>query len=63
MGAKLKKPPVEENGESMSGFKPRTALARRLLQIRARYVASGGQLLNWDELEQELKHLRERNLP
>jgi len=60
MGAKLKKRLTEEAGEGLRGFEPRTGLGRRLLQIRARYIASGGKLLNGEELEQELKNLRER---
>ncbi|MCY3020328.1 MAG: hypothetical protein NTW87_15020 [Planctomycetota bacterium] len=53
------------NGGSagLAGYKPRTALGRRLLEIRARYIASGGRLLSADELDAELTSMRERSGP
>ncbi|OGP58318.1 MAG: hypothetical protein A2V67_03910 [Deltaproteobacteria bacterium RBG_13_61_14] len=59
--AKLKKLPREEAGEGLPGYKPRTEFGRKLLQIRTRYITSGGKLLNWEEIDRELKDLRERN--
>lgn len=63
MGVKLKKRRIEEEVEVHGEIKPRTGLGRRLWRIRERYIAEGGKLLNWEELEHELKNLRERNLP
>ena len=37
-----------------SDFVPQTALGKKLWQIRQRAIASGLQLLNEDEIEQEL---------
>ncbi len=39
-------------------FRPRTTLGKRLWDIRARIVASGEKLLDWDEVEQELAKRR-----
>jgi len=41
---------------------PRTALGRRLMEIRHRIVASGQPLLDWNGLEQELRNRRGREL-
>jgi len=39
-------------------YEARTELGRRLMEIRARIVASGQPLLSWDELECELDRRR-----
>jgi hypothetical protein len=39
-------------------YQPRTALGRRLMSIRAKIVASGEPLLNWQEIEQEVAERR-----
>ena len=55
--------PVTECG-SANGSKPETdeeaisPLGRRLREIRARIVASGVPLLNWEELEREIAERR-----
>jgi hypothetical protein len=41
----------------------RTELWRRLMEIRSRAVAAGTPLLDWDDLERELKSRRSRELP
>lgn len=38
--------------------KPRTALGQRLMNIRARIVASGETLLDWDAIEREIAERR-----
>lgn len=43
--------------------KPRTALGRRLMEIRRKIVASGEPLLDWNGLEEELKERCNRDLP
>ena len=63
MGVKLRKRRIEEEGQIPGEFNPRTDLGRKLWRMRERYIAGGGKLLNWDELEHELKNLRERDLP
>ncbi len=35
-------------------YQPRTALGRRLMSIRAKIIASGEPLLNWEEIEKEV---------
>ena len=40
--------------ETVSSFKPKTPLGRRLWSIRKRIVASGETLLGWDEIEKEV---------
>ena len=37
---------------------PRTALGRRLLELRAKIIASGERLLDWDEIEHEVQERR-----
>jgi hypothetical protein len=37
---------------------PRTQLGRRLRELRRRIVHSGAPLLNWDELDGELRNRR-----
>jgi hypothetical protein len=44
--------------QSPSYFVPRTKLGRRLLQIRRKILASGQPLLNWNEIECELRERR-----
>jgi len=39
-------------------FRPRTALGRRLWEIRQRVVKSGEPLLDWDDLEREVAERR-----
>lgn len=43
--------------------RPRTALWKRLMEIRSRAVAAGMPLLNWRGLDDELKSRRARDLP
>jgi hypothetical protein len=40
--------------ESATGFKPKTVLGKRLWALRQKYIAEGGKLLDWDELEKEV---------
>jgi hypothetical protein len=49
----------EDDGrnDAMS-YEARTELGRRLMEIRARIVASGQPLLSWDELESDLDRRR-----
>lgn len=44
------------------GYKPRTALWKRLMEIRGRAVAAGLPLLDWRGLDDELKSRRARYL-
>jgi len=39
-------------------FSPKTPLGKRLWEIRKKYVASGEPLLDWDEIEKEVKERR-----
>ncbi|MGD8453159.1 MAG: hypothetical protein PVJ57_15175 [Phycisphaerae bacterium] len=45
------------------GRKPRTALWKRLMEIRRRAVAAGMPLLDWRGLDDELESRRARELP
>lgn len=48
---------VEEPSLPLS-FKPRTSLGERLLELRAKIIASGEQLFDWNELEKEIAERR-----
>jgi hypothetical protein len=39
---------------AVSSFEPKTPLGRRLWSIRKRIVASGENLLGWEEIEKEI---------
>ena len=39
-------------------YRPRTALGRRLMELRAQIVASGEPLLGWDDIEREVAERR-----
>ena len=47
---------------AMNGFQPRTELGRKLLALRRAYVKKGGQLLDGEGLERELR-LRRGGMP
>lgn len=49
---------VEADWRRMVAYTPRTALGRRLWEIRSRIVASGEPLLDWDGIEGELAERR-----
>lgn len=40
--------------ESPGVFKPKTVFGKRLWALRQKYIAEGGKLLDWDELEAEV---------
>jgi hypothetical protein len=42
----------------VAAYRPRTALGRRLLELRARIVATGMPLLDWDGVEREVRERR-----
>ena len=44
--------------DSMPGYRPRTELGEKLLALRQAYIASGGQLLSADALDEELRSRR-----
>jgi hypothetical protein len=46
------------DGDAVGAERPRSALGRRLREIRARIVASGVPLLNAEELEAEIAERR-----
>ena len=50
---------VREFHAQQDAWQPRTALGRRLKELRARFVADGGQLLSDEQIEQELRERRE----
>lgn len=39
-------------------FRARTALGRRLWELRQKHIASGARLLTWDEIEEEKRRRR-----
>jgi len=41
-------------------FRPRTELGKRLWARRQGYIANGGKLLGWDELDRELAERKGR---
>lgn len=44
--------------DDLAGYQPRTELGRKLLALRAKIVASGIPLLNWDDAEREITEMR-----
>jgi hypothetical protein len=53
----IEKERIEETVEPCSS-PSRTSLGKRLLEIRAKILASGAHLLDWDEIEQEVAERR-----
>jgi hypothetical protein len=49
---------VRRGGQSPNSFVPRTELGRRLLRIRRKILASGQPLLDWNDIESELRERR-----
>ena len=45
-------------GRQPSQIKPRTALGKRLIELRQRIIASGVPLLDWNDLEKETRSRR-----
>jgi len=45
---------IDNSKNTLVSDEPRTTLGRKLMEIRAKIVASGEKLLDWDELEMEL---------
>jgi hypothetical protein len=39
-------------------YRPRTELGRKLLELRREYIHSGGKLLSWEELDEEVRQRR-----
>ena len=44
--------------DPLEAYAPRTELGRKLMELRARIVASGQPLLSWEELEREVAERR-----
>lgn len=39
-------------------YRPRTELGRQLVELRRAYILEGGKLLNWEELDEEIRERR-----
>ncbi len=52
------RPPLEAQSLRQS-YQPRTKLGQRLWELRSKIVASGANLLSWDEIEEEVADRRE----
>jgi hypothetical protein len=50
--------PGDRDDNAVSPYVPRTPLGHELMAIRARIVASGQPLLDWDEIEREVAERR-----
>ena len=44
--------------ESIGEFQPKTALGKKLWEMRKKHIASGAQLLTWDQIAEEKARLR-----
>ena len=53
MKLETEKETLEETGKTLP-YTPKTELGKKLLAIRAKIVASGTPLLNWEEIEEEV---------
>jgi hypothetical protein len=49
---------LREFHAQQDAWQPRTALGRRLKELRAKFVADGGQLLTDEQIEEELRERR-----
>jgi hypothetical protein len=49
---------ARRGSQRTNSFVPRTELGRRLLRIRQRILASGQPLLDWDDIESQLRERR-----
>ena len=54
---KIEKEIVEETSQPFL-YAPQTALGKRLVEIRAKIIASGEPLLDWDGVEKEIADRR-----
>lgn len=54
---KIKNKTVEEIGEPFP-YTPKTSLGKRLLKLRAKIMASGERVLDWEEIEKEVANRR-----
>lgn len=57
MKLEIEKSPTEESTQPLN-YVPRTPLGEKLLAIRARIIATGGKLLDRDEIENEIADCR-----
>lgn len=46
------------NDEAWADYQPKTALGKKLLELRRAYLASGGKLLSADALDEEMRDRR-----
>ena len=51
---KAKTKPTAAAPQTLGRYAPKTHLGQRLWAWRQKYVADGGKLLDWDELEKEV---------
>jgi hypothetical protein len=50
--------PTASEGAKVPPYQPRTALGKRLWEIRGQIMASGERPLGWDEIEKEVSAQR-----
>ncbi len=56
MGEKLASPPfLGDEGKKAREFSPRTALGKRLWEIRQKILTGGQPLLDWDDIAREVR--------
>ncbi len=54
---KTEKETIEKTPMPLS-YTPKTLLGKKLLEVRARIVASGEQMLEWEAIEKEVRNRR-----
>lgn len=42
----------------VDSYQPRTELGRKLIELRRAHIRAGGQLLNWEEIDAEVRERR-----
>lgn len=57
-GTDLKRSADRSRDQDGDEYQPKTALGRKLMSIRAKIIASGEPLLNWEEIEREVAERR-----
>ncbi len=57
-GIDLKRSADRSRNQDDDEYQPKTPLGRKLVSIRAKIIASGEPLLNWEEIEREVAERR-----
>ncbi len=57
-GLNIKRCSDRPHDQGEEAYQPKTALGRKLMSIRAKIIASGEPLLDWEDIEREVEERR-----